>query len=196
MHIIIDGYNLLKQVLSAGTISEKERSAFVNLLGRYKAKRGYKITIVFDAGPTDRVFKEKQRGVEVIYSGQYQTADDVIVQFVKEHSAKDILVITADNEIISHVRGGNVEVADPKLFYQKIKAVFEKSEDALAKARAQVVKLTEDDNESLDALMQEAARMVTTFKDDQNEYTGQSRQSTGKMLSKEKRKQLKKIDKL
>jgi predicted RNA-binding protein with PIN domain len=197
MHIIIDGYNLLKQVVSAGHITEKERSAFVNLLGRYKSKRGHKISIVFDAGPTDKILKEKQRGIEVIYSGEYCSADDVIVAYVKEHSTKEILVITADREIIGHVKKGNVEVADPQLFYQKVKAAFEKSEAALARDQVEIIKTTEHHNPDLDALMQEAAHMQVPLKDMENEYTiPEYHQPKRKMLSKKKIKQLKKIDKL
>lgn len=197
MIILIDGYNLLKQVIGADRITETERSAFVNLLGRYRLKRGHKVTIVFDAGPCIQPMKEKSHGVDVIFSGEYQTADDVIVNFVKERPTKEILVVTADREIIGHVEQYNAEVAEPKLFYSKVKAAFEKSPEAAKRDRGNIIKTSEELNRDLDALMEEAAGMKMLEKDEGDEYLiPRHHQPKGKELTKKQRKRMKKIDKL
>lgn len=197
MILLIDGYNLLKLVLGTDRITETERVAFVNLLGRYKEKRGHKVIIVFDAGPCTQPLKEKQRGVEIIFSGEYHTADDIIINFVKEHPTKDILVVTADREIISHIQGFNAEAAEPELFYKKVKAAFEKSEKALKQEQGFIIKTSSEDNPDLDALMREAAGMRPIEKDDEPEYSiPRHHQPKGKELTKKQRKKLRKIDKL
>lgn len=197
MLIIIDGYNLLKQVLAHDRITETERTAFVNLLGRYSAKRGHKIQIVFDRGPCHYPMKEKHRGVTVVFSGELQTADDIIIAFCKEHPTKDLLVVTGDRAIISAVSGGNCEVVAPPLFYQKVKQTFEKSAEATARQRGHVVKTAEDADSEIDAIMLEAAGMKVPEKDEGEEYQApRHHQPRGKELSKKERKKVKKIDKL
>jgi predicted RNA-binding protein with PIN domain len=197
MIILIDGYNLLKLIAGADRITETERSAFVNLLGRYRLKRGHKVTIVFDAGPCTQPLKEKEHGVEVIYSGEYHTADDIIMNFVKEHPTKEILVVTADREIIIHVEQYNAEVAEPKLFHDKVKSAFKKSPAALKRDRRGTVKTSKDTNIDLDALMQEAAGMKVLEKDESDEYLiPRHHQPKGREVTKKERKRMKKIDKL
>ena len=50
MHILIDGYNVLKQVLHDGQISQKQRRAFIALLGKYAEKKNHSITLILMAG--------------------------------------------------------------------------------------------------------------------------------------------------
>lgn len=197
MILLIDGYNLLKLIKGADRISETERSAFVNLLGRYRDKRGHKVTIVFDAGPCRYPLREKQHGVEVIYSGEFETADDIIVAFVKEHPTKDILVVTADREIIRHVEAFNVEVAPPNVFYDKVKDLFKKSASAVARDRGDLIKISKDSTKDLDTLMEEAAGMTLLEKDETEEYLiPRHHQPKGDKVTKKQRKRMKKIDKL
>lgn len=197
MYIIIDGYNLLKLVLGQTRIQEEQRSAFVNLLGRYKLKRGHKITIVFDAGPCVYPLKEKQKGISVIFSGEHKTADDIIIQYVQNHEVKEIVVVTADREIIDNVERLGAEVIKPELFYEKVKEAFQKSSEALQKERAMVIKITDTQNNELDDLMLQAAGMKRIPKDENDEYqVPQHHQPKGRTLSKKERKKLKKMDKL
>ena len=64
MIILIDGYNLLKQ-LHGPTVSDMQRGAFANLLGRYIKKRNHKITVVLDGGPYLYPTFEKQKGITI-----------------------------------------------------------------------------------------------------------------------------------
>lgn len=197
MIIIIDGYNLLKKVLEDIFISEKQRAAFVNLMGKYSSKKGHKIIIVFDAGPCRHPIKEKDHGITVIYSGEYQSADDVIMQFVREHENKDILVVTEDREIIAVAEQCNEDAVAPRTFYNKVKAAFSVSDDDLKKELSGVVKLSEMHNEDLDALMHQAAGMSMQQKDEGDEYlVPRHHQPKGQSVTKKQKKRLKKVDKL
>ncbi|MCF7900132.1 NYN domain-containing protein [Candidatus Babeliales bacterium] len=195
MIIIVDGYNLLKKIFVETFISEKQRTAFVNLMGRYSKKRGHKVIIVFDAGPCRYPLTEKDHGVTVIYSGEYQSADDIIMDFVQKHENKDILVVTEDREIIQAVERCHEDALDPRTFYEKVKNAFNVSDEVLKKELSGIIKLSDTENEDLDALMHYAASMNMQVKDDEC-YTVHDRQKKGQEVKKSQRNRLKKVDKL
>ncbi len=57
MIILIDGYNVLKQVYPSTQISEAQRQQFINQLRSYGKIKQHKVVLVFDAGPFDRPTK-------------------------------------------------------------------------------------------------------------------------------------------
>ena len=195
MIILIDGYNLLK-LIHGSSLSETERSAFVNLMGRYIKRRNHKVIVVFDAGPCTYVMKEKSHGVQIIYSGEYQTADDVIIKFVQDNPSKEIVVITRDREIISHVTALSKEVINPLEFYGKVRQAFAPKEQKELAQDGTLIKLTEDSDDDLDALMQEAAGMQMPDKDIQEYTVPRHHEPKGQSVSKKERLKLRVIDKL
>lgn len=195
MIIVIDGYNLLK-LIHGSNISETQRSAFANLMGRYIKKRNHKVIVVFDAGPCTYPMKEKTHGIQVIYSGEYQSADDVIIKFVQDNSSKEIIVITKDREIIGHVTALSKEVIEPLEFYGKVRQAFASQEQKLLAEDGTLIKLTEEDSPELDDLMRYAAGMAMPDKD-QEEYTvPRHHEPKGQGISKKERSKLRMIDKL
>ncbi len=199
MIVIVDGYNVVKLVHGSERITEAQRSAFINLLGRYFAKRGHKIVVAFDAGPCPYPTHEKQRGVAIMYSGADQSADDLIMRFVEDHQGKEMLVVTADREIISHVTKNKADVMEPLLFYTKIKAVLKESchAEKVEKKAGCIMKLSEEKNDILDAIMYQALSGTFIDKDDQETlFEKTSRKANGFSISKKERKNNKKIDKL
>lgn len=195
MIIVIDGYNLLK-LIHGPDLSETQRSAFVNLMGRYIKKRNHKVVVVFDAGPCTYPLKEKSHGVQVIYSGEYQTADDIIVNFVQDNSSKEIVVITKDREIIRHVTDVKKEVIDPQEFYTKVRSAFAPKEQKQLAQEGTLIKLTIESNDDLDALMQEAAGMSMPNKDQEEYSVPRHHAPKGQDVSKRRRSKLRIIDKL
>lgn len=196
MYIIIDGYNLLKRIAPTLEISELQRTALVNLLGRYILKRGHKITIVFDGGSSAGPVKERQKGVGVIFSGYQSTADDVIIGYVQAHYQKEIMVVTADREICMAVKEYGAESVDPELFYEKVKAAFFKPTEEMHKD-AGVIKLSQDHNPELDALMHQGASFIKGAKSDEQDYwLSAHQQPKSQQISKKEKNKSKKIDKL
>ena len=63
MIVLIDGYNLLKRIHGVAC-TEKERSAFVNLMGNYVRKRIHNKStdFFFDAGPCVYPSRRKTKG--------------------------------------------------------------------------------------------------------------------------------------
>ena len=113
MHIIIDGYNLIRQ---SDTLRRYERisledgrKALIRSISLYKKQRGHKVTVVFDGwqgGPVEEE-RDKLSGIDVIYSRKGEKADEVIKRMVQER-AEEIVVVTSDRDIADFVsrRGG------------------------------------------------------------------------------------------
>ena len=193
MIIIIDGYNVIKRFYGV-TVSDAHKSAFINLLGRYMKKRNHRILVVFDGGPHFWPLVEKQKGVAVWHSGERQSADDLIIAYAQEHKNKDIVAVTADGEIIKKVGQADVHVIDPHFFYEKVKEVCSPNISETPIHSTHVEKLSDEDDEIVDALMFEAAGMKIPCKD----YEGQmeKHRSLKKNVSKKDALYQRKINKL
>ena len=107
MHLVIDGYNLIRQsaMLSAQEELSLElgRDALLERLRQYKQMRSHRITVVFDAANKPRVAEERkqQKGINIIYSGQGESADTVIKRICRDEGDK-VLLVTTDRELASY----------------------------------------------------------------------------------------------
>jgi len=107
MHILVDGYNLIRQSdllrryerhsLEAG------RLALMSKLSDYKRKRGHRITVVFDGWKSGSAQEERDRyeNIEIIYSRQGERADEVIKR-ITDQTAEETIVVSSDREIASY----------------------------------------------------------------------------------------------
>jgi hypothetical protein len=124
-HIIIDGYNLIRQsrdLASRESLSlELGRSALLEQLYKYKKTRKHPITVVFDGG--EQLGHPEQtatiRGVRVIYSRSGQTADVVIQRLVRSERERAI-VVTADRDLASATQDLGAAVISSSDFERKM----------------------------------------------------------------------------
>lgn len=113
MHIIIDGYNLIRQSDSLRRLEkinlEEGRNALIQSVSLYKRQREHRITIVFDGWENGSLEEERDRqaGVHIIYSRRGEKADEVIKRMVQGRG-EEIIVVTSDRDIADFVnrRGG------------------------------------------------------------------------------------------
>jgi uncharacterized protein len=104
MHIIVDGYNLIRQSdifrHSERRSLEQGRNALVRSLAAYRKIRGHRVTVVFDGweGGSPAEERDLAGGVEIIYSRLGEKADEVIKRLLQEGSEEN-LVVTSDREI-------------------------------------------------------------------------------------------------
>ncbi len=104
MHIIVDGYNLIRQSEALRRFErislEAGRRELIRRLSLYKKNKGHKVTVVFDGwisgSPTEE--REREGGITVVYSKLGEKADEVIKRLVRK-GAEEILVVTSDREI-------------------------------------------------------------------------------------------------
>lgn len=189
MHIIIDGYNVLKQVVHSGEISSMQRRAFINALGKYGVKKNHRITIVFDGGPDVWPTQEKDHGVTVIYAGIKQSADDLIKRAMKERQ-HNILVVTSDNEIKAAAARHDIVTMNAQEFYALLNEEIKPTREA--KKNHGIIKTSQEENPLLDSLMRQDFNMF--YKPDEEELD--ERRSKSNKLSKKERAYQQKIKKL
>jgi predicted RNA-binding protein with PIN domain len=117
MHIIVDGYNLIRQsdgLRQAERRSlEEGRNTLVRRLAGYRKLRGHRITVVFDGwvGGSPNEERDIAGGVEIVYSRLGEKADEVIKRML-EKGDEEILVVTSDRDIATFaVRRGKSAIA-------------------------------------------------------------------------------------
>jgi hypothetical protein len=105
LHLIVDGYNLIRQsprlsLLDAQDL-EAGREALVQDLVDYRRRRPqHKITVVFDGwqGGGLRESRDLCRGVVAVYSRRGERADEVIKRFLAKEGHRAVAV-SSDREI-------------------------------------------------------------------------------------------------
>lgn len=191
MHIIVDGYNVLKQKYGNSHISLPNRRAFIALLGKYVAHKKHTIAVVFDGGESAWLSQEKDHGVIVIYAGAGHSADDVIKKMVQQKP--HVLVVTDDGDIKSATTKGGGAVIGALEFYAAVKATL--APQAIKQSSDILIKTADEGNPFIDTLMQEASQMMGVVGKKEDEHSTQ-RQSKSYKPSKKERGHWQKIKKL
>jgi len=119
MHIIIDGYNLIRQseqLRRAERLTlEEGRQALLRFLIPYRERKGHRLTVVFDGWEGGSAQEERDRagGIDILYSRRGEKADEVIKRLA-ERSSDELVVVTSDRDIGNFVeRCGGTVVASP-----------------------------------------------------------------------------------
>jgi predicted RNA-binding protein with PIN domain len=143
-HIIIDGYNYLNRVRTTsmhnGSNLDMLRHSLLEKLVYYKRQKHAKITVVFDAyrGFSTSRQRENYKGIDVVYSKEHETADDVIMGWIREKRA-GIVVVSSDRAIIDEAKKHGVTFITP-LKMEELMAGPVGGKDAEADEDAQHVK--------------------------------------------------------
>lgn len=133
MHIIIDGYNLIRQSDHLRSVDRRSleagRNALIQFLAPYRRGRGHAMTVVFDAwdGGGPREERDRQAGIDIVYSRRGRKADDVIKEMVEKRTGTETLVVTSDRDIADYaVRRSATAVSSPEFeravlrFYERM----------------------------------------------------------------------------
>lgn len=134
-HIIIDAYNLIRQVpvlSQAEQFSlESGRQKLIQLLARYRRHKAHKITLVFDGASTLSEFASPYReaGLSVCFSPAGQSADEVIQGLCLNHSG-NLIVVSSDRGVTDFARQQGAAVIGAKEFYGRICQSFTAEPDA------------------------------------------------------------------
>src|SRR5271157_5532570 len=108
-HLLIDGYNYIGRTSLAGMFGssnpETGRDYLLNQLVDYRNEKHAKITVVFDSYAGVHLFRSRTsyKGIEVIYSGRDETADDVIRQLIRTRPA-GLVVVSSDRALIDEAK--------------------------------------------------------------------------------------------
>jgi len=158
MIVVIDGYNLLKQIFPGvkGSL-EKHRSLFIQQLAHYhgkKAKEISELVVVFDAGPSTHATREVKSGVVVVFSGTRSSADQWILEFVERKKGQEILVVTLDRALRKSCEQLGADTLSVYDFYTAMQRILLEEAAAVFTAKDHQVGL--EKYEDLDADMWDA----------------------------------------
>jgi predicted RNA-binding protein with PIN domain len=159
MNIIIDGYNVLKLALKKDFVTEAERSTFIKRLATYAKKKRHSLTVVFDGGNTARPLIEKDHGIVIVYSGDYMSADDYLIDYFQTQRALDPLLITSDNGVRKAAYRVGLDSLPSDDFYRLVMYELGVEQERCLDA-GPIIKITESKQEDVDTLMHEASQSI------------------------------------
>jgi len=104
VHIVIDGYNLIRQSPTFSVIDrrslEEGRDVLLQCLASYKKVKRHSITVVFDGTGADTQMEQSTRwkGICILFSRPGELADSVIKRIAARERERAI-VVTSDREV-------------------------------------------------------------------------------------------------
>ncbi len=147
MHLIIDGYNLIRQsdVLRSHERRglEAGRKALVHMLAGYRRVMGHRITVVFDGwlGGPPQEERDREAGIDIIYSRRGEKADEVIKRLARQH-AEESMVVTSDRPVMDAATRAGVTAIASREFEERVR----RARSAVAQAPAAAEK--DDDGDA------------------------------------------------
>lgn len=125
IHILIDGYNLIRCSSSLSTLDQQDiqlgREALLHTLAAYKKIKHHMITVVFDGAhaPPLSQSKDRVKGIKIKFSRSGETADTVIKKITAREKEK-ALVVSSDRDVVDFAASqGAATISSPE-FEEKI----------------------------------------------------------------------------
>jgi uncharacterized protein len=122
LHIVVDGYNVIGSDKGLRGDLEGKRDRLIEQLQRYRQKKGYPVTLVFDGWrsgwPTE--VQRHTGGIRVIYSQQGETADNVIKRLAREMGS-GCVVVSSDREVRRSAEGSGAAAVYVTEFSARLK---------------------------------------------------------------------------
>lgn len=112
MHYLVDGNNVMAQIVGWHRDKSEARKRLIHALARFVAVSRVKVKVVFDGVPDDE-FPEgcKYKSVHILYARPGSDADSRIKTIVRNSSFKrDMVVISSDREVASHAKSQGAKV--------------------------------------------------------------------------------------
>jgi hypothetical protein len=125
LHLIIDGYNLIRQSAALARVDRRDitagRDALLRRLAAYRRLKPHRVTVVFDGAGAPEAVPERDRvmGVRVVFSRQGETADNVIARMARQDGEK-ALVVTSDRGLGRAAEAGGATVIDALEFEARV----------------------------------------------------------------------------
>jgi len=201
MIVLIDGYNVLKQLSSAVYISTVQRRAFIDRLYAYAVAHGHQIILVFDGAMAEEDYVKKTHELVVLYSGTTQDADTVLKKMCMRYKGYEAVLVSSDRDVCAYASLCGIACLDAMLFQKLL--VNKGSTDARVNNTQTVITTVKskgaahkraghESSQEVDDLMQKASRTVII----KHEDGGRSREKSSHTLSKNDKKLKKLVNKL
>lgn len=125
IHIIVDGYNLIRQSPELAPLDQADlqagREALITMLAGYKRVKKHRITVVFDGSDTPSLYPQRsnEQGVTVVFSSGGELADAVIKRMAGR-GGEGVIVVSSDRDIQRYCEQRRATVIDAGSFEQKL----------------------------------------------------------------------------
>lgn len=125
IHIIIDGYNLIRQSNFFSPIDRRDmqlgRETLIETLAAYKRIKGHKITVVFDGVQAPSFFQSSDqiKGIKVKFSRNDESADTAIKRMAAREKEK-ALVVSSDLDVMNFAASAGCATIASLMFEEKI----------------------------------------------------------------------------
>ncbi|MBL7178631.1 MAG: NYN domain-containing protein [Pseudomonadota bacterium] len=125
IHIIIDGYNLIRQSRFFSPLDSQDmqlgRETLIDTLAAYKRIKGHKITIVFDGAraPLFSASRDQIKGIKIKFSRSGESADTVIKRMAAREKEK-ALIVSSDLDVINFASSRGCATITSLRFEEKI----------------------------------------------------------------------------
>lgn len=168
MILIIDGYNILKQIKADPAIHENERKNFTNHLIAYAKIKHHSIIVVFDGGPFWWSSGTTTKNVTTVYSGTRENADDYIKKYIEASKHPDnLLLVSSDRELIDFAQKNNVHALRAQEFLTILERTLPQQTIAVVKSTEKAYKMKDSpQNSELDQLMAAGSSTIMLKKED------------------------------
>lgn len=120
IHIIIDGYNLIRQSQTFSMIDLQDiqlgREALIDALAEYRKVKRHRITVVFDGTSAVGLGRHRDcaKGVEIHFSRSGETADAVIKKMASRER-EQALVVSSDRDVVNFsASAGAATISSPE----------------------------------------------------------------------------------
>jgi uncharacterized protein len=125
VHIIIDGYNLIRQSPALSRVDREDieagRDMLLRDLAAYRRIKRHPITVVFDGGNAPPFSRDRDRvgGIEIRYSRRGELADTVIMRMAAREREK-ALVVSSDREVVAFAAARGCATLGSRDFEEKM----------------------------------------------------------------------------
>jgi predicted RNA-binding protein with PIN domain len=125
LHLIIDGYNLIRRSPSLSVLDrqdlEEGRAELIRRLALYRHVKSLPITVVFDGWNQGSLSgsRSTEKGIRVVFSRRGEKADTLIVRSAREMKEK-AMVVTSDRQIQLEARRYHATVISSEDFEGKM----------------------------------------------------------------------------
>jgi predicted RNA-binding protein with PIN domain len=120
MHIIIDGYNLVRQSRELSQLDRADiargREALIEKLAAYRRIKPHRMTVVFDGAgaPALSPGRDRIKGIGIVFSRGGETADAVIGRMARQEG-ETALVVSSDQAVVRSAQAsGAAVIASPE----------------------------------------------------------------------------------
>ena len=164
MLLLIDGYNLIKQVLGCQRVSHAQLTCVVAELERYLKRQRLQAIMILDGGQSAYGHEIKHALLTICFSGYQRTADEVIIKYLDEHDQQDIVVITSDRQLRNYAHSKRKEtICADEFYYQFMKK--DRGTRQIIAHNEQLQKLSITSPHELDDLMLDATHAIMPKED-------------------------------